>query len=142
MSIESGQSSPTRQTSVTGGAGVTGADANPMLLSQQEIEKLQREHKGRVILVKITDQEGNPCHLAFAYPSEPQYQRFMSELGMDAKGDVIYRAGKTLLTDTLLHPGLSKFNELVSLMPGLVPEITGRLQAKAVPALVEEIKNV
>jgi len=113
-----------------------------LLLSQQEIEKLQREHKGRVLILKITDQDNTPCHLAFAYPSEPQYQRFMSDISMDSEGDVFYRTGKTLLADTLLHPGLNKFNELISLMPGLVPQITGLLQAKAQPALVEEIKNV
>lgn len=120
------------------------ADPAPdsLLLSQQEIEKLQREHKGHVLILKITDQDNTPCHLAFAYLSEPQYQRFMSELKMEAEGDVFYRAGKILLADALLHPGLNKFNELISLMPGLVPEITGLLQAKATPKLVEEIKNV
>jgi len=135
MSIEPGQPSPTKQTSTAG------ADTNSMLLSQQEIEKLQHEHKGRVIILKVTDQNDTPCHLAFAYPSEPQYQRFMSEVKMEAEGDVFYRAGKTLLADTLLHPGLNEFNELVALMPGLVPQVTGLLQAKVVPRLVEEIKN-
>lgn len=135
MSNGSEHPSSTKQTPTAG------ADTDSMLLSQQEIEKLQREHKGRVLLIETTDPKGKPCHLAFAYPSEPQYQHFMAELGMDARGDVIYRAGKTLLVDTLLHPGLNKFNELVSLMPGLVADLTGRLQAKAVPKLVEEIKN-
>jgi len=134
--MSDGQPSPTKQTSTAG------ADTDSMLLSKQEIEKLQREHDGRVLLIKTADQKDKPCHLVFAYPSEQQYQRFMAELGMDARGDVIYRAGKTLLADTLLHPGLNKFNELVSLMPGLVADFTGRLQAKAVPKLVEEIKNV
>lgn len=112
-----------------------------LLLSQQEIEKLQREHKGRVLILKITDQDNAPCHLAFTYPSEPQYQRFMSDISMDSEGDVFYRTGKTLLFDTLLHPGIDVFNRMVSVMPGLVPQITGMLQAKSGPKLVEEIKN-
>lgn len=114
---------------------------NPLLLSKQEIEKLNREHKGRVLILKITDQDDNERHLAFKYPSEPQYQRFMGELNMDIPGDAMYRAGKTLLADTLLHPGRNEFNELVRAMPGLIAQLTGELQKKVSARVVEEIKN-